>query len=90
MSTADPPKVIMVPVKRYDINLTLDDIMSPLTRMSANLAAQAAPAVAPGSDVHQHVQQLSDLAQQVRDVVSRINKADPTLLAPKPTAPRRG
>ena len=35
-------------------------------------------------------QMLSDLAQQVRDVVSRINRADPTLLAPKPTVPRRG
>jgi len=33
---------------------------------------------------HQHVQQLSDLAGQLREVVNRINAADPTLLASTP------
>jgi hypothetical protein len=90
MPAADPPKVIQVPVKRYDINLTLDDILTPLTQMSARLSAQAKAAYAPGSDVHQHVQQLSELARQLKDVIDRINKADPSLLAPtNPEPPRR-
>jgi hypothetical protein len=30
----------------------------------------------------QHLQQLSDLARQLKEVISRINEADPTVLAP--------
>ena len=77
---SDKPNVVQVPVKRYEVNLTMHDILTPLTQMSANLA-QAVPAPVPGSDIHQHVQQLSDLAGQLREVVNRINAADPTLLA---------
>jgi hypothetical protein len=83
MPPSDAPNIVMVPVKRYDINLTLHDILTPLTQMSASLA-QAVPGPVPGSDIHQHVQQLSDLARQLRDVVDRINAADPRLLAPTP------
>lgn len=79
MPPPDATKVVMVPVKRYDINLTLHDILTPLTQM-----AQAAQAPSAGSDVHQHVQQLSDLAGQLRDVVNRLNALDPSLLAPAP------
>ena len=84
MSTPDTPNVIMVPVKRYDINISLDQILTPLTQMSASLAQKTA-APAPGSDLHQHVQQLSDIAHQLKDVVGRINAADSSLLAPGPT-----
>ncbi|HEX3398694.1 MAG TPA: hypothetical protein VHT74_00065 [Acetobacteraceae bacterium] len=79
MPPPDAPKVVMVPVKRYDINLTLHDILTPLTQM-----AQAGQAPSAGPDVQQHVQQLSDLAGQLRDVVNRLNKVDPSLLAPTP------
>ena len=61
MPPPDAPKVVMVPVKRYDINLTLHDILTPLTQM-----AQAGQAPSAGPDVQQHVQQLSDLAGQLR------------------------
>ena len=89
MSTPDAPKVVMVPVKRYDINLTLHDILTPLTQMSATMA-QGKGVAAPGSQLDQHVQQLSDLAGQLRDVVNRINAADPSLLAPSaPPQPKR-
>jgi hypothetical protein len=47
MPPSDAPNVVMVPVKRYDINLTLHDILTPLMQMSANLA-QAVPAPVPG------------------------------------------
>lgn len=86
MPPSDTPNVVMVPVKRYDINLTMHDILTPLMQMSANLT-QAVPAPVPGSDIHQHVQQLSDLARQLHDVVNRINDADPKLLAPTPQTP---
>jgi hypothetical protein len=35
---SDKPPVTMVPVKRYDVTLTLDDILTPLTQTAANLA----------------------------------------------------
>jgi len=81
MPTGDAPKVVKVPVKRYDINLTLHDILLPLTQLSDTLAQkQKAPAI--GSELHQHVLLLSGLARQLTDVIGRINEADPTLLAP--------
>jgi hypothetical protein len=83
MPPTDAPKVVMVPVKRYDINILLEDILAPLTKMSASLDLDKAGAAA-GTDIHQHVQQLSDLARQLHSVVDRINGADPKLLAPTP------
>jgi hypothetical protein len=88
MSTPDKPNVVLVPVKRYDINLTLNDILTPLTRMGANLVPGRGVA-APGTDLSQHVQQLSDLAQKLRDVVGHIDAADPSLLAPTTQAQKK-
>jgi hypothetical protein len=33
----------------------------------------------------EHVQQLNTTAAQLKDIVSRINELDPTVLAPRPT-----
>jgi hypothetical protein len=87
MATDDVPKIVQVPVKRYDVNLTLEDILTPLTQLSAHRAQQRAASVqsseaVQSSEMDQHLQQLSDLARQLKDVISRINEADPTVLAP--------
>jgi ABC-type transporter Mla subunit MlaD len=92
MSTEDVPKIVQVPVKRYDVNLTLDDILTPLTQLGARRAQERATSAegatsAASSEIDQHLQQLSDLARQLKDVISRINQADPTVLAP--TSPKQ-
>lgn len=85
MSIDDVPTIVQVPVKRYDVNLTLDDLLTPLIELSAR-RAQEKVASAEISEVDQHVQQLSDLARQLKEVISRINQADPTILA----SPKQG
>ena len=87
MSTDDAtPQITMVPVKRYDINLTLDDILTPLTQTASQLnGGRVGAALDP--EVAQHLQTFTDLVTQLKDVVSRINQIDPTLLASKPTTP---
>ena len=79
MSTNDDtPQVKMVTVTRYDVNLSLEDILTPLTQTAASLTqAQAAPGVAPAPAMDptmvQQLQRLSDLASQLKDVVTQIN-----------------
>jgi hypothetical protein len=77
---SDPPQVVQVPVKRYDINLSLSDILQPLTQFASQprvvQAGQSTPSLLA------HAQQLTDLASQLHDVVARLNALDPKLLAP--------
>lgn len=87
----ETPEVVEVPVKKFEVNITLEDL---LTRMSEQAGAMAqtggtanvqADVAAPvdasqQAEVVQHLQRLSDLAGQLRDAVSRINQLDPTLL----------
>lgn len=100
MSTGETPPVIMVPVKKYDVNLTLDDILTPLTQTADHAAPPAAGAgpdevsrlavtgsAAANPELAQHLQTLSQLASQLKDVVSKINQIDPTVLAPTPGQP---
>jgi len=87
MATDDTPQVIMVPVKRYDITLTLDDILTPLTQTASNLALAAAPGAALDPEVVQHLQTFTSLVNQLKDVVSQINQIDPSLLASRPGPP---
>jgi hypothetical protein len=87
MATDDTLQVIMVPVKRYDITLTLDDILIPLTQTASNLAQAAAPRAALDPEVAQHLQTFTNLVTQLKDVVSRINQIDPSLLASNPGPP---
>jgi hypothetical protein len=81
MTTEEAPNIIEVPVKRYDVNLTLDDILTPLMQMSER-QRQARTAAAPSPELDQLLQQLGDLARQLKEVVNRVNQADPTLLTP--------
>jgi hypothetical protein len=85
MSTDDTPEVIMVEVKRYDVNLSLDDLITPLTQTVDNL--HAAGMVTPDSEVAQHLQTFNDLVSQLKNVVGNINSIDPNLLASKPGPP---
>jgi len=86
MSTSDTPQVTMVQVKRYDINITLDDILTPLTQTAANLT-QARVGAALDPEVAQHLQTFTELVTQLRDVVQKLNAIDPSLLASKPGPP---
>jgi hypothetical protein len=90
MSTDDTPQVIMVPVKRYDVVLTLDDILTPLTQTAASLSAAGMIGTDADPQVAEHLQRFTDLVTQLQDVVGRINQLDPSLLAsklgPPPTA----
>jgi hypothetical protein len=83
---ADPPNVIQVPVKRYDISISLHDILTPLTQFAAQAHVVQAGSVNP--EVQQSAVQLGQLVSQLRDVVSRLNAIDPSLLAPPAPQPQ--
>jgi hypothetical protein len=72
--TESTDDIVWSPVDKVEVELTLEDILTPLTRTAA-----ADPQMA------EHVQQLDTTAAQLKDIVSRINELDPTLLAPRPT-----
>jgi hypothetical protein len=76
------PTVVQVPVPRHDINISLQDILTPLIQLSRQ--PHVAEAVASAPDVQPHLVQLGELARQLRDVVQRINEINPNLLAPTP------
>jgi hypothetical protein len=76
----------MVPVKRYDVTLTLDDILTPLTKTASNLT-QAGQGAAMNPEAAQHLQKFTELVTQLQDVVSHINQIDPSLLASKAGPP---
>jgi hypothetical protein len=88
MSTDDAtPQITMVPVKRYDVTLTLDDILTPLTETATHLNSAGLVRTAVDPDVAQHLQTFTDLVSQLKDVVAQINQIDPNLLASKPGPP---
>jgi hypothetical protein len=87
MSTNDTPQIIMVPVKRYDVVLTLDDILTPLTQTAASLNAAGMIGAGVDPQIAQHLQEFTDLVTQLKDVVGRINQIDASLLASKPGPP---
>jgi hypothetical protein len=76
----------MVPVKRYDVTLTLDDILTPLTQTAANLN-QANFASAADPTVAAHLQKFTDLVSQLKDVAGQIDSIDSSLLASKAGPP---
>ena len=84
MADAPPldPKVVMVPVKRYDLNLTIEDIMTPLTDFANK--AHVGQVIANSPDMQQHAANFSGLAQQVLDVAKKIEAISPDILSPKP------
>jgi hypothetical protein len=76
---ADDPNVVMVPVTRHDVNLSIEDIMKPLTAFANQPRVAQAAAAMP--DVQQHAAQLAGLAQQVLDVANRLKAVEPSLLS---------
>ncbi len=78
----DPPEVVQVPVKRYDVNLTMQDIMAPLTTFAQQ--THVAQIVAATPELQQHATELGNLAAQVLAVANRLNAVAPHLLAPTP------
>lgn len=86
MATDNSSQVIMVPVKRYDVTLTLDDIMTPLTRTGGHLTkGRVGKALDP--EVAQLLHKFTDLVTQLKDVVNQLNQIDPSLLASKAGPP---
>jgi hypothetical protein len=82
MDTNDTAKVVMVPVKRYDINLTLDDILTPLTKTVDEITAKNLKI---GAEAAPHLLRFHELVTQLQEVVTLINRIDPSLLASKTT-----
>lgn len=76
-----PDDVVWVDVPRHDVALTLEDLLVPLTRTSARMAAADAPyAVDP--QVLPQLARLSELAAQLREVAAQVDGVQPELLAP--------
>jgi hypothetical protein len=86
MPTPETPNVVMVPVKRFDVNLSLQDIMTPLTQMAAKLTT-VAPTNPAEIELHAHIKDLSDLAAKLNDIAGRIHAIDPSVLAPGANLP---
>jgi hypothetical protein len=77
-----PPNIVQVAVPRHDVNLTMQDLMAPLTQFAQQ--PHVAQAVAATPEVQQHATDLGNLAQQVLEVANRLNAVAPHLLAPTP------
>jgi hypothetical protein len=86
MATGDTPEVTMVAVTQHVVNVSLTDILTPLTQTAANLAQSGHPAVQ-DPEIAQHLQNFADLVSQLQDVVTRINQLDATVLASRPGPP---
>ena len=93
MSADETPEVVQIPVKRYDVNLTFDDILNPLIQHSTTNLTQASPSTAQAGveqpadpQVAQHLQTISDLASRLQDEVNKLNQIDPTILNPQATS----
>lgn len=80
MSSDPTPEVVQVPVTRYDVNLTLDDILTPLAQKGVS-PPPAGQGATTNPELAQHLQTLSTLAGQLKDVVGKINQLDPTVLS---------
>ncbi|HUB63035.1 MAG TPA: hypothetical protein VL996_01055 [Methylocella sp.] len=79
---ADEAQNVIVPVKRYDVNLTLDDIVTPLLDVASHQASARTADADKAAELEPHLRRLSELAAQLKAVVGEINRIDPTLLAP--------
>jgi hypothetical protein len=81
------PQITMVPVKRYDVTLTLDDILTPLTQTTTHLNTAGLIAEPENPDTAQLLQRFTELVSELKEVVNQINQIDPSLLASKPGPP---
>lgn len=84
---ADDPSVVQIPVTRHDINLTLQDLMTPLT----TLADRHRTALASAPEAQQHASALATLASQIVTIAGHLDAVAPHLLSPTaPAAPAPG
>ena len=74
MSTEETPEIVDVPVKRFDVSFTLDDLLARVSEQAAG-EAQADPEVA------ENLQRISELARQLKDELAHVNQVKPSVLA---------
>jgi len=90
MATNDSTK-ILVPVRRHDVTVSFDDILTPLKQTARNLtrSGQTDESLREALDpnVAQDLQIFTDLVHQLSDVVQQINQKAPHLLASKTGPP---
>ena len=84
MPTDDVPQTPQVPV----LKITFDDILTPLIELSARRAQERSASAQP-SEMDQQVQQLGELARQLKDLINRIDATDPTVLAKRKREPQQ-
>ena len=80
MPEDESSEVTLVPVKRYDVNLTLDEILTPLVELAGRQAAGLSGAEL--AQVEPHLRRLSELSGQLKEVARQINEINPAVLAP--------
>lgn len=88
MPEDDSSEITLVPVKRYDVNLTLEEILSPLVELAGRQAALLS-----GPDLARlepHLRRLSELSGELKEVVRQINEINPAVLAPHRRQPSGG
>lgn len=76
----ETPQIVQIPVKKYDVNLTIQDLMIPLTALAQQ--AHVAQSFAINPEVQQHATELANLAKQILEVAGRLNAVAPHLLSP--------
>jgi hypothetical protein len=75
------PDTVMVPVRKYKVEMTWDDVLTPLIHATA-AQASLAEGEAQHPELSRHVEKLRELAGQLKDTVNEINRLNPTLLSP--------
>lgn len=81
MPPAPKPNVKMVPVKRYDVAVTWDHVLTALGQVGSAKGSTTHPDVPPLLD------KVTDLAGQLKEAVAKINELDPNVLQPKAAPP---
>ncbi len=75
---ADDPNVVQIPVTRHDLNLTLQDLMTPLT----TFADRHGTTLASAPEAQQHATALATLAGQIVSIAGHLDAIAPHLLSP--------
>jgi hypothetical protein len=80
----DVAEVIAVPVKKFEVNITLDDLLSKISERAGSMAA-AGDQEGLDPDTAQRLQRLSEVAEQLRTEMGRIEPAVMSRLAQRRT-----
>ena len=84
VSGEDATEVVVVPVKKYEVNITLDDLLSKISEQAGSMAA-AGDQEALDPETAQRLQRLSELAGQLR---AEMGAVEPSVMSR--LAQRRG